>query len=141
MPQKTKETPMMQQYLDMKKENPDAFLLYRVGDFYEMFYDDAIKGSQILELTLTSRNKKADEDIPMCGVPHRAIQGYIDTLVDKGYKVAICDQLEDPKLAEGMVKRGITRIVTPGTIMDESANTATENNYITAISHDKERLF
>jgi len=140
MPQKTKETPMMQQYLDMKKENPDAFLLYRVGDFYEMFYDDAIKGSQILELTLTSRNKKADEDIPMCGVPHRAIQGYIDTLVDKGYKVAICDQLVDPKLAEGMVKRGITRIVTPGTIMDESANTATENNYITAINRDKNRF-
>ncbi|MQS52912.1 DNA mismatch repair protein MutS [Companilactobacillus mishanensis] len=140
MPQKTKGTPMMEQYLDMKKEYPDAFLLYRVGDFYEMFYDDAVKGSQILELTLTSRNKKADESIPMCGVPHHAIQSYIDILVDKGYKVAICDQLENPKEAVGMVKRGITRIVTPGTIMDESANQATENNYITGISYAKNRF-
>jgi DNA mismatch repair protein MutS len=134
MPQKTKETPMMEQYLEYKKEYPDAFLFYRVGDFYEMFYDDAVKGSQILELTLTSRNKKADDSIPMCGVPHRAVESYIDTLVDKGYKVAVCDQLENPADAEGkMVKRGVTRVVTPGTIMDNS-NQATENNYITAIT-------
>lgn len=140
MPQKTKETPMMQQYLDMKDEYPDAFLFYRVGDFYEMFYDDAVKGSQILELTLTSRNKKADESIPMCGVPHKAVQSYIDILVDKGYKVAICDQLENPQDAQGMVKRGITRVVTPGTVMDESANQATENNYITAIGRNKNQF-
>lgn len=134
MPQKTKETPMMEQYLEYKKQYPDAFLLYRVGDFYEMFYDDAVKGSQILELTLTSRNKKADEGIPMCGVPHHAIEGYIDTLVDKGYKVAVCDQLENPADAQGkMVKRGVTRVVTPGTIMDKS-DQAKENNYITAIT-------
>lgn len=137
MPQKTKETPMMEQYLEYKKQFPDAFLFYRVGDFYEMFYDDAVKGSQILELTLTSRNKKADDSIPMCGVPHKAVERYIDTLVDKGYKVAVCDQLENPADAEGkMVKRGITRVVTPGTIMD-NANQATENNYITAITNNK----
>ncbi|WDT66027.1 DNA mismatch repair protein MutS [Companilactobacillus crustorum] len=137
MPQKTKETPMMEQYLEYKKQYPDAFLLYRVGDFYEMFYDDAVKGSQILELTLTSRNKKADEGIPMCGVPHHAVEGYIDTLVDKGYKVAVCDQLENPADAEGkMVKRGVTRVVTPGTIMDKS-DQGKENNYITAISAHK----
>lgn len=137
MPQKTKETPMMEQYLEYKKQYPDAFLLYRVGDFYEMFYDDAVKGSQILELTLTSRNKKADEGIPMCGVPHHAIEGYIDTLVDNGYKVAVCDQLENPADAQGkMVKRGVTRVVTPGTIMDKSSQ-AKENNYITAITTAK----
>ena len=138
MPQKTKETPMMEQYLEYKKQYPDAFLLYRVGDFYEMFYDDAVKGSQILELTLTSRNKKADEGIPMCGVPHHAIEGYIDTLVDKGYKVAVCDQLENPADAQGkMVKRGVTRVVTPGTIMDKSSQ-AKDNNYITAITSNRD---
>ncbi|WP_334331619.1 DNA mismatch repair protein MutS [Companilactobacillus sp. HBUAS59544] len=138
MPQKTKETPMMEQYLEYKKQYPDAFLLYRVGDFYEMFYDDAVKGSQILELTLTSRNKKADEGIPMCGVPHHAVEGYIDTLVDKGYKVAVCDQLENPADAQGkMVKRGVTRVVTPGTIMDKSSQ-AKDNNYITAITSNKD---
>lgn len=137
MPQKTKETPMMEQYLEYKKQFPDAFLFYRVGDFYEMFYDDAVKASQILELTLTSRNKKADDSIPMCGVPHKAVESYIDTLVDKGYKVAVCDQLENPADAQGkMVKRGITRVVTPGTIMDAN-NQATENNYITAITYNK----
>ncbi|GEO79496.1 DNA mismatch repair protein MutS [Companilactobacillus mindensis DSM 14500] len=137
MPQKTRETPMMEQYLEYKKQYPDAFLLYRVGDFYEMFYDDAVKGSQILELTLTARNKKAGENIPMCGVPHRAIEGYIDTLVDKGYKVAVCDQLENPADAEGkMVKRGVTRVVTPGTIMDKS-DQSKDNNYITAITSRK----
>ncbi|AKP66931.1 DNA mismatch repair protein MutS [Companilactobacillus ginsenosidimutans] len=137
MPQKTKETPMMEQYLEYKKQFPDAFLFYRVGDFYEMFYDDAVKGSQILELTLTSRNKKADDSIPMCGVPHKAVESYIDILVEKGYKVAVCDQLENPADAEGkMVKRGVTRVVTPGTIMDNS-NQATENNYITAITTNK----
>ncbi len=140
MPQKTKETPMMEQYLEYKKQYPDAFLLYRVGDFYEMFYDDAVKGSQILELTLTSRNKKADDGIPMCGVPHHAIEGYIDTLVDKGYKVAVCDQLENPADAEGkMVKRGVTRVVTPGTIMDKS-NQNKDNNYITAITSTKDEF-
>ena len=133
MPQKTKQTPMMEQYIQIKKQYPDAFLFYRLGDFYEMFYDDAIKGSQILELTLTQRNKKAVDPIPMCGVPHHAAQNYIDILVDKGYKVAICEQVEDPKQAKGMVKREVIQLVTPGTIIDESAGEAKENNYLTAL--------
>ena len=103
MPQKTKKTPMMEQYLAVKKQYPDAFLFYRLGDFYEMFYDDAVKGAQILELTLTTRNKNAVDPIPMCGVPHHAAQNYIDILVDQGYKVAICEQVEDPKTAKGTV--------------------------------------
>lgn len=133
MPQKTKKTPMMEQYLSVKEQYPDAFLFYRLGDFYEMFYDDAIKGAQILELTLTTRNKNATEKIPMCGVPHLAVQSYIDTLVDQGYKVAICEQMEDPKLAKGMVKREVIQVVTPGTNTDTSAKDAKENNYLTAI--------
>ena len=104
MPQKTKQTPMMEQYMQIKKQYPDAFLFYRLGDFYEMFYDDAIKGSQILELTLTQRNKKAVDPIPMCGVPHHAAQNYIDILVDKGYKVAICEQVEDSLHAKAIVE-------------------------------------
>ena len=116
MPQKTKKTPMMEQYLAVKKQYPDAFLFYRLGDFYEMFYDDAVKGAQILELTLTTRNKNAVDPIPMCGVPHHAAQNYIDILVDQGYKVAICEQVEDPKTAKGMVKREVVQLVTPGTV-------------------------
>ena len=93
-----------------------------------MFYDDAIKGSQILELTLTARNKNAADPIPMCGVPHHAADSYIEILVDKGYKVAICEQLEDPQTAKGMVKRGIIKLVTPGTSLDDKPNQSTENN-------------
>ncbi|MCO6543560.1 MAG: DNA mismatch repair protein MutS [Lactobacillus sp.] len=133
MPQKTKDTPMMQQYLSIKKDYPDAFLFYRIGDFYEMFYDDAIKGSQILELTLTARNKNASDPIPMCGVPHHAADSYIEILVDKGYKVAICEQLENPKEAKGMVKRGIIKLVTPGTNLEDKPNQSKENNYLAAI--------
>lgn len=133
MPQKTKKTPMMDQYLKIKAQYPDAFLFYRLGDFYEMFFDDAIKGAQILELTLTNRNKNAAEKIPMCGVPHHAAQNYIDTLVDQGYKVAICEQMEDPKLAKGMVKREVIQVVTPGTMTDTGAKEAKDNNYLTAV--------
>ena len=136
MPQKTKQTPMMIQYFDIKAQYPDAFLFYRLGDFYELFYDDAIKGSQLLELTLTTRNKKADDPIPMCGVPHHAAQNYIDILVEKGYKVAICEQVEDPKLAQGMVKREVVQLVTPGTTMDNGINESKENNYLTAVIED-----
>lgn len=133
MPQKTKNTPMMEQYLKIKAQYPDAFLFYRLGDFYEMFYDDAVKGSQILELTLTQRNKNAVDPIPMCGVPHHAAQNYIDILVDKGYKVAVCEQVEDPKEAKGMVKREVVQLITPGTILDTGVNDAKENNYLTAV--------
>ncbi|KRM71527.1 DNA mismatch repair protein MutS [Lacticaseibacillus brantae] len=133
MPQKTSETPMMQQYNAIKAQYPDAFLFYRIGDFYELFYDDAIKGSQLLELTLTARNKSADDPIPMAGVPHHAAASYIDILVEQGYKVAICEQVEDPKLAQGMVKREVIQLVTPGTTTDIKAGAAKSNNYLTAV--------
>lgn len=135
MAKTAKDTPMMQQYNAIKAQYPDAFLFYRLGDFYEMFNDDAVKGAQILELTLTTRNKNADNPIPMCGVPHHAAQNYIDILVDKGYKVAIVEQMEDPKQAEGMVKRDVVQLVTPGTKFGTNAD-AKENNYITALMLD-----
>lgn len=135
MPQKTKHTPMMEQYFQIKAQYPDAFLFYRLGDFYEMFYEDAKKAAQILELTLTSRNKNAEDPIPMCGVPYHAASGYIDTLVEQGYKVAICEQVEDPKLTKGMVKREVVQLVTPGTVMDGKSLAAKENNFLTALSY------
>ena len=133
VPQKTSETPMMQQYNEIKAQYPDAFLFYRIGDFYELFNDDAIKGAQLLELTLTARNKSADDPIPMAGVPHHAVQSYVDILIDHGYKVAICEQMEDPKKAVGMVKRAVIQLVTPGTNVDIKAGAAKSNNYITAV--------
>lgn len=137
MPQKTKNTPMMEQYLAIKNQYQDAFLFYRLGDFYEMFYEDAVNASQLLELTLTSRNRNADDPIPMCGIPHHAAQGYIDTLIEKGYKVAICEQVEDPKTTKGMVKREVVQLITPGTVMTSKGLGAKENNYLTAIIEDK----
>lgn len=126
-------TPMMQQYYEIKEQYPDAFLFYRVGDFYELFEDDAVKGAQILELTLTHRSNKTKNPIPMAGMPHLAVDTYVNTLVEKGYKVAICDQLEDPKKAKGMVKRGIVQLITPGTMMNAGPNQAKENNYLTSV--------
>ena len=134
MPQKTKHTPMMEQYLSIKKQYPYAFLFYRLGDFYELFFDDAVKVARLLELTLTSRNKNAEEQIPMCGVPHHSAKGYIDTLIEMGYKVAICEQVEDPKQAKGMVKREVVQVVTPGTVMQSKTVEAKENNYIAAMA-------
>lgn len=135
MPQKTKDTPMMQQYYEIKEKYKDAFLFYRVGDFYELFEDDAVKGSQILELTLTARNKTAEHPIPMCGVPHHAADTYIQTLVEHGYKVAVCEQVENPQDAEGTtVKREVIKVVTPGTVMDVKSEDSNQNNYITALS-------
>lgn len=124
----------MEQYQKVKDQYPDAFLFYRLGDFYELFNDDAVKGAQLLELTLTTRNHSAKNPIPMCGVPHRAVNNYIDILIDKGYKVAICEQMEDPKKAKGMVKRAVTRLITPGTQMDLNGEQARDNNYLVAIS-------
>lgn len=134
MPQQTKHTPMMEQYFGIKDAYPDAFLFYRLGDFYELFYEDAIEVAQLLELTLTSRNKNAVDPIPMCGVPHHAAAGYIDTLVEQGFKVAICEQVEDPKTAKGMVKREVVQLVTPGTVMEGKGLTAKENNYLVALA-------
>lgn len=130
---KANTTPMMVQYQKIKDQYPDAFLFYRLGDFYEMFNEDAVKGSQLLELTLTTRSHSAKNPIPMCGVPHKAVQSYIDILVDQGYKVAICEQMEDPKLAKGMVKREVIQLVTPGTQTDTGAAGAKRNNYLTAL--------
>ncbi|MGX6961884.1 DNA mismatch repair protein MutS [Vagococcus xieshaowenii] len=127
---------MMEQYLGIKAQYPDAFLFYRLGDFYEMFYEDATNASQILEITLTSRNRNAENPIPMAGIPYHSAQGYIDTLIEKGYKVAICEQVEDPKETKGMVKREVVRLITPGTVMESKGLDAKVNNYLTALYYD-----
>lgn len=124
-----KVTPMMRQYLEIKEKNEDIILFFRLGDFYEMFFEDAILVSHELELTLTGKNAGLEERIPMCGIPHHAANVYIDKLVDKGYKIGICEQLEDPKNAKGIVKRDIIQIISKGTIMNESL-VEFENNYI-----------
>lgn len=136
MPQKTKHTPMMEQYFSIKAQYQDAFLFYRLGDFYELFYEDALQVAQLLELTLTSRNKNAEDPIPMCGVPYHAAANYIDTLVEQGYKVAICEQVEDPKTTKGMVKREVVQLVTPGTVMEGKGLSAKDNNFLTALAFD-----
>src|SRR5690606_20205716 len=107
-------TPMIQEYLRIKAEYEDAFLFFLLGDFYEMFFEDAIKASQVLEITLTSRDGGTKERIPMCGVPYHSASGYIERLIDNGYKVAICEQTEDPKQAKGVVKREVVQLITPG---------------------------
>ncbi|MCS6837863.1 MAG: DNA mismatch repair protein MutS [Bdellovibrionaceae bacterium] len=120
----------MQQYWEIKKEHPDKILFYRMGDFFELFYDDAVTVAPLLGLTLTQRNKKTADDTPMCGVPHHAIAGPINKLLQHGFKVAICDQLEDPKLAKGIVKRGVTRILTPGMVYDPETIDNTQHHYM-----------
>ena len=109
-------TPMMKQYLQMKEENKDSILFFRLGDFYEMFFDDAVLVSKELELTLTGKDCGQEERAPMCGVPFHAADQYVDKLIEKGYKVAICEQIEDPAAAKGIVKRGVIRVVTAGTV-------------------------
>ncbi|NTU77460.1 MAG: hypothetical protein HGA90_06590 [Alphaproteobacteria bacterium] len=125
-----KTTPMMQQYLSIKEQHRDAILFYRMGDFYEMFLEDAEVASKVLEITLTSRNKNETAKIPMCGIPYRAAQGYIARLIESGHKVAICDQVEDPALAKGLVKREVVRVITPGMIVEDSFLDEKSNNYI-----------
>ena len=126
-------TPMMQKYMETKEEYKDCILFYRLGDFYEMFFDDAITASRELEITLTGKSCGLSERAPMCGVPYHAVEGYLSKLVSKGYKVAICEQVEDPKLAKGLVKREVVRIVTPGTNLNMQSLDATKNNYIMSI--------
>lgn len=128
-----KVSPMMRQYLETKDNYEDVILFYRIGDFYEMFFEDAINVSHDLELTLTGKNAGLDEKIPMCGVPHHAANIYIDKLIDKGYKVAICEQVEDPKDAKGIVKREVIRIVSKGTVMSDDMLDAKNNNFIGAL--------
>lgn len=126
-------TPMMQQYLAVKDDNPDSILFFRLGDFYEMFFDDALLASRELEITLTRRDAGLEEKAPMCGVPYHVASSYISKLIDKGYKVAICDQVEDPKLAKGIVKREVTQIITPGTFTDTEYLKSDLNNYLLSI--------
>src|SRR5699024_1984837 len=133
----SKQTPMMKQYLRIKAEHKDAFLFFRLGDFYEMFYDDAIKAARELEITLTKRDSGQKESIPMCGVPYHSAENYIKNLVDKGYKVAICEQVEDPKQAKGVVKREVVQLITPGTVMENSMLNEHNNNFIASLSHFK----
>ena len=126
-------TPMIKQYLSIKEEYPDAILFYRMGDFYEMFFEDAQVASRVLEITLTSRNKKDESPVPMCGVPHRAVSGYIARMIDHGFKVAVCDQVEDPAVAKGLVKRDVVRVITPGMIFDEAFLDKRSNNFVLAV--------
>ncbi|KAA0547858.1 DNA mismatch repair protein MutS [Bacillus sp. BGMRC 2118] len=127
-------TPMIQQYLKVKAEYQDAFLFFRLGDFYEMFFEDAVKASQELEITLTSREGGTEDRIPMCGVPYHAARNYIEQLVEKGYKVAICEQTEDPKQAKGVVKREVVQLITPGTLMEGRGLDDKQNNYISSFT-------
>ena len=129
---RTKLSPMMQQYMEIKDKYEDCIIFFRLGDFYEMFFDDAILTSRILELTLTGKQAGLDERVPMCGIPHHAYASYVDELIDKGYKVAICEQLEDPKETKGMVKRDVIQVVTKGTKIDSNID-AKSNNYIANI--------
>ena len=132
-------TPMMQQYMETKKQYQDCILFYRLGDFYEMFFEDAITVSRELEIVLTGKNCGLQERAPMCGVPYHAVEGYLNRLVAKGYKVAICEQVEDPKQAKGIVKREVVRIVTPGTNLNVQALDETKNNYIMCIVYIADR--
>ncbi len=132
----SKVTPMIKQYLSIKEKYADSILFYRMGDFYEMFFEDAKTASRILEITLTSRNKKDEYPIPMCGIPFRAAQNYIARLINNGCKVAICEQVEDPAASKGLVKRDVVRVITPGMILDDELLDEKSNNYILAIACD-----
>src|SRR5690348_17020531 len=132
-------TPLMRQYAAIKKQHPNALLFFRLGDFYELFFDDAIVASRELQITLTSRNKEKDQAVPMCGVPYHAAEGYLAKLLRKGFRVAICEQMEDPKLVKKLVRREVTRVVTPGTAAD-SALGSDENNFLAAMVRVGDRV-
>ncbi|MBU1040665.1 MAG: DNA mismatch repair protein MutS [Proteobacteria bacterium] len=132
-------TPMFEQYMQVKAEHPDALLFFRMGDFFELFFDDAEIAARELSITLTSRNPGAEAKVPMCGVPHHSVDGYLAQLLDKGYKIAICDQIEDPRQAKGLVKRAVTRVLTPGTIVEDLSLTAKNHNYLAAVYWDADK--
>ena len=124
---------MMAQYLAIKKDYPDTLVLYRMGDFYELFFSDAEVAARELQITLTSRSKDTQNPVPMCGVPWHAVDAYVAQLVDKGYHIAICDQIEDPKTAKGLVKRAVTCVKTPGTVVDDANLNTKSHNYLGAL--------
>src|SRR5579872_1436777 len=126
----------MRQYNSIKQQVPNTLLMFRLGDFYELFYEDAVTAARELEITLTARNKEKGAAIPMCGVPFHAAEGYIARLIQKGYRVAICDQMEQPSAAKKLVRREVTRIVTPGTAMNSAVLRSHENNYLAAVMTD-----
>ena len=134
-------TPLMKQYHEIKDKYKNEILLYRLGDFYEMFYNDAIIASKILGLTLTKRNREKGVDVPLAGVPYHSVAGYISKLVDAGYKVAICEQVEDPKQAKGIVKREVIKVITPGTIIDVDNLEASSNNYIACVIIENNKAY
>ena len=127
------DSPLMRQYLEVKEKHPDCLIFFRVGDFYELFFDDAVKAARALDLTLTSRDKGKEDQVPMAGVPHHAVRQYVSRAVEQGFKVALCDQVEDAKLAKGLVRREVTRIVTPGVILDEEQLDARSGCYLAAV--------
>src|SRR2546428_3526156 len=132
-PAVVKLTPMVQQYLRVKERYPDAILLYRLGDFYEMFFEDAERASRLLDLTLTARNKGDEARIPLCGVPHHSVQPYVQKLLEHGLKVAICEQVEDPATAKGIVERKVVRVITPGTVLDEEILDPRSPSYLVSV--------
>ena len=134
------DTPLMRQYREIKKKHPGSILFFRMGDFYEMFGEDAVKASKVLEIALTTRNKNSDEPIPLCGVPYHAADAYIAKLIKRGFKVAVCEQVEDPKTAKGIVKREVIRVITPGTLLEDNLLSPNENNFLLSLSVYKRKI-
>ncbi len=132
-------TPMFEQYMQVKAEHPDALLFFRMGDFFELFFEDAQTAAKELQITLTTRNPNSESKIPMCGVPHHSVNGYLAQLLEKGYKIAVCDQIEDPRQAKGLVKRAVTRVLTPGTIVEDLSLSAKTHNYLCALYWDADK--
>lgn len=135
----SKLTPMFEQYMQVKTEHPDALLFFRMGDFFELFFEDAQVAARELQITLTTRNPNSESKIPMCGVPHHSVNGYLAQLLEKGYKIAVCDQIEDPRQAKGLVKRAVTRVLTPGTVVEDLSLTAKSHNYLCALYWDADK--
>src|SRR5580700_4857940 len=134
------QTPVMRQYLAAKAEHPDALLFFRLGDFYELFFEDAVVAARALDLTLTARNKGSEDEVPMAGVPHHAASAYVQRLLDQGFKVAICEQMADPSKVKGIVPREVVRVVSPGLAYDDAGLVARENHFLVAVEHEAGRF-
>src|SRR3954463_2442464 len=133
-------TPLLRQYQELKRQHRGTLLFFRLGDFYELFFEDAITGAREMEITLTARHKERGQPIPMCGVPHHAVANYVARLIRKGYRVAVCEQTEDPSKAKKLVKREVVRVITPGTAIDPQLVTARESVYLAAICGSGDRM-